>query len=680
MSTIAPGRLLDIEGVGDPVAVCQTDFEILSEEVFEFTPTYQNGTPTTVIGPPTTGTHVAEERWHDANFAEYRCTVGGTPGTWRQHYSGVVGSEPSSGTIPTGYLIEDASDYNRLKRHAGGYDWVDIYEPFGAAASAVNDVFETLGALGQAGGIYWRSGDDIACTNALTGILRGNGASGPEVISSLTANRIARIGTSGQTLVNSIARDDGSQLSIGADADAAQLTLQVSGGISLIGASTIKTSIGALTIDTGNSLAINFKIGGSNGWYIDSDSKFYVVGSGQIGTTTGNFTIATGAGNGNIILSPHGTGNVGIGTTTIAVRGNPPTTARLDIRDGYLALTDADVNQPTTNWGSAATYGLFDMVSETTGGLRQWGFSDGDATALSIYGIMGTTTPTDTTPVVRFNVGRNTATSFTGIGSSETAFQFYNDSTHILTMLGGGFVGIGATVPTTIVDVASAGTAAMVSITNTSAYTSITEFGLRFRQDSGTGGVLPLAAILSARENTTDGGRQGYLSFFTNNNNPTYDEKARITSDGKFGIGTTGPDRLHHLEIADAVTNAVTYAQRISHITSGTSAAGQGVGVEFEVENSTGSNVIPGFIESTLSTVGASWLGDLILKAADSAGAREVFRGRGSGSAAQLGVLGATPIARQAHIVDADGTLADITTKFNTLLTYVENFGFVATS
>ncbi|MCH8847310.1 MAG: hypothetical protein IIC11_11365 [Proteobacteria bacterium] len=34
--------------------------------------------------------------------------------------------------------------------------------------------------------------------------------------------------------------------------------------------------------------------------------------------------------------------------------------------------------------------------------------------------------------------------------------------------------------------------------------------------------------------------------------------------------------------------------------------------------------------------------------------------------------------AQQATIVDADGTLADITTKFNTLLADLEGFGFLA--
>jgi hypothetical protein len=35
---------------------------------------------------------------------------------------------------------------------------------------------------------------------------------------------------------------------------------------------------------------------------------------------------------------------------------------------------------------------------------------------------------------------------------------------------------------------------------------------------------------------------------------------------------------------------------------------------------------------------------------------------------------------QQAHIADADGTLADITTRFNSLLGYLENLGFIATS
>lgn len=45
-----------------------------------------------------------------------------------------------------------------------------------------------------------------------------------------------------------------------------------------------------------------------------------------------------------------------------------------------------------------------------------------------------------------------------------------------------------------------------------------------------------------------------------------------------------------------------------------------------------------------------------------------------------VGFFGVTPQARQAHIVDADGNLADITTKFNTLLADLEGYGLLAAS
>lgn len=46
----------------------------------------------------------------------------------------------------------------------------------------------------------------------------------------------------------------------------------------------------------------------------------------------------------------------------------------------------------------------------------------------------------------------------------------------------------------------------------------------------------------------------------------------------------------------------------------------------------------------------------------------------------KFSVFGVTTIVRQNHIIDADGSLADITTKFNTLLGYLENYGFLKTS
>jgi len=60
---------------------------------------------------------------------------------------------------------------------------------------------------------------------------------------------------------------------------------------------------------------------------------------------------------------------------------------------------------------------------------------------------------------------------------------------------------------------------------------------------------------------------------------------------GNVGIGTATPDRLLHVEVEDAVTNAVTYVSRFSHFTSGTADDGIGVGLEFEVEGMYGTDV-----------------------------------------------------------------------------------------
>lgn len=70
---------------------------------------------------------------------------------------------------------------------------------------------------------------------------------------------------------------------------------------------------------------------------------------------------------------------------------------------------------------------------------------------------------------------------------------------------------------------------------------------------------------------------------------------------GNVGIGTTSPDRKLHAEVSDAVTNAVTYAQRLSHITSGTATTSFGTGIEYELENASGTNRVAGTEEFTWS-------------------------------------------------------------------------------
>ena len=122
MATIAPGRLHNVSNAADFIALTETNFEILTAEVFKQEPTYVSGVPTTTVGPPTTGAHVLDELWKDTLGGVSKCTGAGTPGTWKQILPAAVIVDPASSTIPTGYLVLNVTQ-GTLKRHAGSYDW-----------------------------------------------------------------------------------------------------------------------------------------------------------------------------------------------------------------------------------------------------------------------------------------------------------------------------------------------------------------------------------------------------------------------------------------------------------------------------------------------------------------------------------------------------------------------------
>lgn len=153
-----------MSNAADFVALTETNFEILTAEVFKQEATYVSGVPTTTVGPPSTGSHILNELWRDALGAVFKCTAAATPGTWKQMLPAAVTADPSSGTIPAGYLILNVTQ-GTLKRHTGGYSWetviataggkigfwgvAPVTQPAGAAQAAV-----TLGNTdGEIGGL-----------------------------------------------------------------------------------------------------------------------------------------------------------------------------------------------------------------------------------------------------------------------------------------------------------------------------------------------------------------------------------------------------------------------------------------------------------------------------------------------------------------------------------------------
>lgn len=122
MSTKTPSRLNDVLNAETFRQLTDDNFAVLAEDTAKRVATYQSGTPTTIIGPPTSGARVEHEFWRDALGGEWRCTAAGTPGTWVQIRPAAVTADPSSGTIPTGYLTLNVAE-SALKVHAGSYAW-----------------------------------------------------------------------------------------------------------------------------------------------------------------------------------------------------------------------------------------------------------------------------------------------------------------------------------------------------------------------------------------------------------------------------------------------------------------------------------------------------------------------------------------------------------------------------
>lgn len=186
-----------------------------------------------------------------------------------------------------------------------------------------------------------------------------------------------------------------------------------------------------------------------------------------------------------------------------------------------------------------------------------------------------------------------------------------------------------------------------------------------------------------------------------------------ILASGYVGLGTNAPSTVIHAVTTDATTNAIVNMLTLTKdVTSGIGAAGLGPAIVFQAESSTTTGVQQARIGALWNdATHATYKADLVGYASDSGGEREIWRGRGNGSAAAIGFLGAAPAARIAHVADASTThaitdpgdapadadalredlvtnvipsiesaLNALGTTINSLLTTVETFGLHATS
>lgn len=134
--------------------------------------------------------------------------------------------------------------------------------------------------------------------------------------------------------------------------------------------------------------------------------------------------------------------------------GASPNTVPLEIEgtgDFMLFLRDdSNVAHGMTSQVPTSVYFALGKGSGGSGGAFIRGFSDaGTNTGFFFDGVIGSNDPTDTVPALQFRgFKKDSGTSVTTLGAAETVAQFLNGgSTVLMSILGGGTVGIGSDAP-----------------------------------------------------------------------------------------------------------------------------------------------------------------------------------------------------------------------------------------
>lgn len=197
--------------------------------------------------------------------------------------------------------------------------------------------------------------------------------------------------------------------------------------------------------------------------------------------------------------------------------------------------------------------------------------------------------------------------------------------------------------------------------------------GLTFSTETAVGNVEIGGAIRSIITDVDPTNEDFALVFFTMLSGNTATERMRIASSGNVGIGLTNPDNFGgDLNVRDSI-------QIISASTGQITTLKADDNGDFTLKSfrSTGASLIfqtsdTGGTPQTAFTINSS-------QNATFAAAVEID-GALNHDGTTAGFYGTTPATQPAHIVDADGTLADITTKFNTLLAQIAALGLQASS
>jgi len=330
----------------------------------------------------------------------------------------------------------------------------------------------------------------------------------------------------------------------------------------------------AIEIAGGTSVAaIKFFVNSSTSerWRITSTGILQSNGAQTIRTSTGNLTLATAAGDGNIFLSPNGIGKVGIGTTVVGNFDSVPllvvgggtadsgiviytsneTSGYLQFADGtsgaeeYRGFIKYDHSTNAMSFSTNSTARTEAEMTITSGGNLLVGTTTDNGARLQVSGgatfsSFGRFGGWSIATNFGVNTGANTSVYMSEVDSSTVELSAVNNTNTAVRILRlqspGGATQIGGTLSVT-------GAATFSSSVTASNYTARGGYGGTFEfYDTNTsvvtGGIMTDAYWIANNQLNTAivAGTGNSIKFYTNNSSTV---RAIINTSGNVLIGTT---------------------------------------------------------------------------------------------------------------------------------------------
>jgi hypothetical protein len=255
-----------------------------------------------------------------------------------------------------------------------------------------------------------------------------------------------------------------------------------------------------LYVGTIGAFPIVFRTGVDEKWRITNAGVLQSSAAQTIQTATGDLTIATAAGNGHIVLSPHGTGNVGIGTISPSnkLHVNGGIVFGYGSDSAFYTGTEFDSSKYLILQNNTNAYGRVGLFinAKTFSAANTPSTNDGWSTDPRSGIRFRAWLSGDSDYATKFVIQHLLANATNAVGDLGIFATGFSSTIPAFVLTGGGSIGIGTTTPSSKLDIngtarvrsiSASGSAATIFLTTDANGVLISRTAAQVRSDIGAG-------------------------------------------------------------------------------------------------------------------------------------------------------------------------------------------------